>query len=71
MHLLLVHEIVCLYLHLFKHGIDIWVIHSELLRYFIFLSQIFINHSLMLLLVVCGFVSLVSARWLDFGLRVS
>jgi hypothetical protein len=54
MHLLLgVHEVVSLYLHLLKHGINLCrVIHGELLSDLILLPHFLINDSLMLLLVI-------------------
>ena len=63
MHLLLVHvhEVIRLYLHLLKHGIDVWVVHCKLLSDFILLPHFLINDSLVLLLVVGRFVSLMGS----------
>ena len=77
MHLLLVHvhEVIRLYLHLLKHGIDVWVVHCKLLSDFILLPHFLIDDSLVLLLVVGRFVSLMGSGllavnfWIDHRSR--
>ena len=77
MHLLLVHvhEVIRLYLHLLKHGIDVWVVHCKLLSDFILLPHFLIDDGLVLLLVVGWFVSLMGSGllavnfWIDHWSR--